>query len=299
MISDKTKGYLAILFSTFLYGWFGVFVNLIGDSIPLFYQTFTRNILMSSVLGLYLIITNQTLRTKSKGDYGKIVVRFFFGFINITTALVSFQKLSIGFAYILFFFGLLLGSFAIGTFINKERVNRIKILSLGITLLGVILAHAYRTQVAGEILYITLAVISGVAVAFWNVLSQYISKDISAAVLNFSDAVLLCITSFVFSLVIKETWSIPSVSTAWIANAGLAITFIIAGTLVPYGFRRVETQLGAILTPLEIVFGVILGYLFFKDQVTYALIIGCVLIIVASILPSVWDLRDNKRIRTR
>ena len=119
-ISEKAKGYLAILTTTFLYGWFGVFVKIIGDSMPIFFQSLSRNVLIASVLLILLISTQKGIRIPQKADVLKIFARSIFGFINITTALIAFQKLSIGLVYILFFSGLLLGSFAIGTIYNKH-----------------------------------------------------------------------------------------------------------------------------------------------------------------------------------
>jgi drug/metabolite transporter (DMT)-like permease len=296
MLSEKSKGYFAVLLSTFFYGWFGVLVKMIGDSIPIFYQSVSRNFLIAFVSLIFLVIYKRGFRITCKEDVFKIIARASFGFINITTALIAFKNLSIGLAYILFFAGLLFGSFAIGAFYSKEKLTRIKVISLLLTVIGVILAYAYRIEISGEIVYVLLAIVSGVCVAFWNIFAQYISDDITATALNFYDAILLMTFSLVASLFVQETWVSPNVSIEWIANIGMAITFIFAGILVPYGFRRVEAQIGSILMPLEIVFGVLFGYIIFRDDIHIALVVGCALIIIASVLPHVWELRGSKRI---
>jgi len=294
-----SKGYFAILASTFLYGWFGVLVKIIGDGIPIFYQSFTRNIIMAFVLVILLLVSQKGFRITHRKDVYKILARSSFGFINITTALIAFQELSIGLAYILFFAGLLFGSFVIGAIYNKEKLNRIKVISLFLTVLGVAFAYAYRIEMTGEFVNVILAIVSGVSVAFWNIFAQHINEDISATALNLYDALLLATFSCIGSLLVHETWVVPSLSIEWGANIGMAVTFIFAGILVPYGFRRIEAQIGSILMPLEIVFGVLIGYIFFRDTIHVALIVGCVLIIIASALPHVWELRGSRRIHKR
>lgn len=291
--SERTKGYLAILTSTFLYGWFGVLVKLIGDGIPIFYQSLTRNILIVTVLLAVVIGSRTNLRRVRRGDLVRIVTRSSFGFVNICTALLAFNHLSIGLAYILFFSGLLLASIVIGVLLNRERLTRVSLISLGLTFVGVIFAYSYRTEVSGDVLYMILALLSGGCVAFWSIIAKHISADISATILNLYDAALLAVFSGIFSVVVGERWVTPTVSTAWIANLCMAITFIFAGILVPYGFRRVSTHIGSILTTLEIVFGVIFGWLFFNEMLHITMILGCVLIIIASTLPHVAERADN------
>lgn len=296
MISNKSKGYLAILLSTFLYGWFGVLVKMMGDSIPIFYQSVSRNIIIAFISLILLFSYNKHLRITHKEDLLKIIARSAFGFINISTALIAFQKLPIGLAYILFYAGLLFGSFAIGAVYSKEKLNLIKVISLFFTVLGVILAYAYRIEITGELVYVVLAIVSGVCVAFWNIFAQYISDDISSIALSFYDSVLIVAFSSIASLVFQESWVAPTMSIEWIANISMAVTFIFAGILIPYGFRRVEAQIGSILMPLEIVFGVLIGYLFFRDGINIAIVVGCALIIIASILPHAKELRGSRRI---
>ena len=182
---------------------------------------------------------------------------------------------------------------------DKEKLTNIKLISLCLTVLGVVFAYAYRTEIKGEFVYMILAIVSGICVAFWSILAQYISKDISATTLNLYDAILLATFSCIASLFVREMWVSPSMSIEWIANIGMAVTFLFAGILVPYGFRRVEAQVGSILMPMEVVFGVLFGFIFFRDAIHIALFVGCALIIIASVLPHVWDLRDSRRNRRR
>ncbi len=298
MHTERTKGYVAILFSTFLYGWFGVLVKMIGTEIPIFFQTLSRNSVIVGALFVILVLSRQKFRITHTSDLYKIVARASFGFVNVSTALVAFQQLSIGLAYILFFAGLMFGSFAIGTIYDKEKLSKIKLISLSLTIAGVITVYAYRTELSGDIIYMFLAVFSGLCVAFWNVFARYIREDLSATALGYYDSIFLALFSLIASLLFRETWVLPSFSTVWGANMAMALTFICAGVLVPYGFRRVEVQVGSILLPLEIVFGVVFGYLFFHEVVNLPLIIGCALIIVASVLPHVWEMLYSRRIRT-
>lgn len=100
-------------------------VKMIGDSIPIFYQSVSRNIIIAFISLILLICYKKHLQVTHKDELFKIIARSAFGFINISTALIAFQKLPIGLAYILFYAGLLFGSFAIGAVYGKEKLNLI------------------------------------------------------------------------------------------------------------------------------------------------------------------------------
>jgi len=61
-----------------------------------------------------------------------------------------------------------------------------------------------------------------------------------------------------------------------------------------YGFKRVEAQIGSLILLFDIVIGIILGYLIFKESISFMAMIGGSLILVAIILPNLQTRREAK-----
>lgn len=299
MFSEKSKGYFAILFTTFLYGWFGVFVKIIGDTLPFFYQMMTRNAFVVMVLLVFLVITRNRIVIPTWSDGAKIVGRGVVGAISMTICFMVFKELTIGLAYLSFFVGLLFGGFILGTVVNREKLTWIKVFALALAVIGITLAYVWRIGKVGDLLLVSLAIVAGVASSAWNVFTQHISRRHSAMELNLYDYCIGFVFTLYFTLALQEPWVLPELTTPWITSFAFAVVFILTGFLIPYGFRRIEAQIGSIMSPLEIVFGIIIGYLVLHEPVNVAMIVGCVCITIAAVLPYIGVLSDTVRTRRR
>ncbi len=298
-ISEKSKGYLAILTTTFLYGWFGVFVKIIGDTLPFFYQMMTRNAFVAIVLLILLLSMRKRIVTPTWSDGAKIVGRGVVGAISMTICFIVFKELSIGLAYLSFFVGLLFGGFILGSLVNREKLTWLKVFALGLAVIGITLAYVWRIGIVGDLLLVGLAIVAGVASSAWNVFTQHINHRHSAMELNLYDYCIGFVFTLFFTLAIQEPWTFPEFTTPWITSFAFAVVFIFTGFLIPYGFRRIEAQIGSIMSPLEIVFGIIIGYLVLREPVNLAMIVGCVCITTAAVLPYMGILSDIARNRRR
>jgi drug/metabolite transporter (DMT)-like permease len=98
---------------------------------------------------------------------------------------------------------------------------------------------------------------------------------------------LFFLITFFFSILLKEQWTLPSLSAAWIANLLFALMFMTTGQLMIYGFKYVEAQIGSLIMLAEVVFGIIFGFIFYKEAVSITTLVGGVVIISAIILPEI------------
>ncbi|MBP6993939.1 DMT family transporter [Candidatus Woesebacteria bacterium] len=299
MVSEKSRGYSAILFSTFLYGWYGVFVKILGDKIPIFYQSSVRNALTVGVLLLILYVSQKHILVPGRKDLRYVVLRGLLGSVSFFLSFISFQHLSIALAYLAFYGGLLSGGFAIGFIFNREKLTTTKVLSLSLAFVGIVLAYAYRVQQVTDVVYVGLVFIAGIATSGWNIIPQYIDKKHTFLELNLFDFIIALLVNIALSIALREQWIGVSVSAPWLANLGLTVTLLISGLLVPYGFRKVEAQIGSIIMPLEIVFGIAIGFVVLHDHVSFAMIMGSLCIIAAVALPYMVELLDKTHIRRR
>ena len=299
MISDKSKGYSTILFSTFLYGWYGVFVKILGDKIPIFYQSSVRNLLTVCVLLVLVYIGGNRILAPHRRDAMRILLRGLVGSLSFFLSFVAFQHLSIALAYLAFYGGMLSGGFTLGYIFNKEKLTMLKAASLVLAFVGIVLAFVYRIQQVADVSYVLLIFVAGIATSAWNVIPQHISSKHGFLELNTFDFIIALVVNVVLSVVLQEQWVIPTLSTPWFANIGLTVTLLLSGLLVPYGFRKVEAQIGSIIMPLEIVFGIGIGYVVLHDHVSLAMIVGSLCIIAAATLPYAAELRDKTHTHRR
>lgn len=63
--------------------------------------------------------------------------------------------------------------------------------------------------------------------------------------------------------------------------------FLTTGQLMIYGFKYVEAQTGSLIMLAEVVFGVFLGFIFYKETISFTTLLGGMAIIAAIILPEI------------
>ena len=276
-------GISSIIGSTFLYGFFGILTRSIGYQIPLFYGSLTRLLFSFLILFAMLYWTKQ-LKTIKKQDLKWFILRSIAGNVGFVGSYVSFYVIPIGLAYFIFYGGSTIGGYIIGKVLFKEKLTRVKLTSLFIALLGLVFVYSSNIKLSLPI-YMLAALISGFGTSVWNTFSKKISRDYSATQLNMSDNLFSLPIVLVVSLILKETWVLPSINLTWLFNFLFASMFIVTGQLIIYGFKHLEAQIASLFMLAEILFGILLGYLFYKEMISVFTIIGGLTIIVAIILP--------------
>lgn len=279
----ETLGILSILGSTFLYGAFGVFTRLIGYKIPLFYASFTR--LLFAFLILFLILySTKKIKPIKKEDYKWLILRSLAGIVSFVGYYVSFYVIPIGLAYFIFYAGSIISGYFFGKVLFKEKLTKIKIISLILALFGLGIVYLSNIKLNPSI-YMLAALISGFGSAIWDSFSKKISGNYSATQLNMLDNFIDLPILMLISFLLKETWVLPAFNLTWLFNLIFSITFILTGQLMIYGFKYLDVQIASLFMLTEILFGIIFGFIFYKERITLTTLIGGIVIIVAIILP--------------
>jgi len=284
---NRNLGLMSIIGATFLYGWFGILSKLIAYSFPIFYASAVRNFLGVVFLAIPLYLTRKSnWRTLAKSDYKWLILRAFFGLLAFISSYISFIYLEIGTAYFIFYGGSTVFGFIIGSILFKEKLSSIKIAALGLAIFG--LLTIYRVNFTPEgAFYMLLAALSGCATAIWNTFSKKISDKYSALQTNFIDFVLVLLFTLICSVLRRELWVTPELSAVWLFNLLFALIFIFTGQLVVVGFKHLDAQTGSLIMLTEILFGIVLGFVFFKEVVTIFTLLGGLMVIVAILLPEI------------
>jgi drug/metabolite transporter (DMT)-like permease len=132
-----------------------------------------------------------------------------------------------------------------------------------------------------------MAFIAGVGTGTWNTFSKKISGRYSDIQLNFTDFSFSCVFMLALSLLFREQWVAPALNLLWLANALFIVMFISTGQLIVYGFRRLDAQAGSLIMLTEVLFGIVLAYLFYREIPSVWAFVGGAFIITAIVLPEI------------
>lgn len=278
-------GPASLFLATFIYGFFGVLSRIIGFSLPLYYQSAVRSLVASLILLVLLGFVKQWKRM-TQGDFVWVAVRSFFGIVAIITFFIAVNFLPIGTVYFIFYAGSTIGGYTLGKALFSEHLTPVKIISFTLALLGLYLIYSLSID-PSKVLYAIISLVSGVSTAFWNTLSKKISHTYSALQLSFLDNVIGALLAFIISIIVREQWMIPTATLAWGVNMIFACFYVATGQLVVYGFRVLDAQIGSLIMLAEVLFGILLGFVFYHEVVAPLTLLGGFLILVAIILPEI------------
>ncbi len=277
-----------------LYGSYGVWANLIGDSFDLFFQTYTRAIIAWIIVVAIVLYLKDWKRIQSFYDYKILFLIAFFG-IFTQAIYYAYSELGVGLASVLYFFAILLIQFLIGAFIYKERLGWIKWLSMLLAIFGVFLIFKNDAFMFG-IFPSVVAIISGFAVGAQASITKLVSKKYSSwqiSVFSWFGVIATCLP---LSLYFNERQIAPTLDITWLYLVLFAIMGLLVFPLLIYGYKRIDVSLGGLIGLVEIPAAILLGYLFFSEQVTSTIITGSLLIMLAAALPDILDLIKKRKL---
>lgn len=288
--SEETKGIFSLIAATFVYGFFGVLTRTVGFEIPVFYASALRAVVSLLILAVPLF-GRKLWKPVKRADWPWFFLRSVGGFFGFIGSYVSFYYIPLGTAYFIFYGGSTVAGYFFGRLLFAEKLTRIKILSLIFALAGLLLIYAQSIG-GGNLLYMALAFIGGVGTGTWNTFSKKISGHYSDVQLNFTDFSFNFLFMFVLSIGFREPWVAPAFNLVWLANALFVVMFLATGQLMVYGFKRLDAQIGSLIMLTEVLFGILLGYLFYREIPSAWAFVGGALIITAIVLP---EIRQRRR----
>lgn len=292
LTSNKSgRGALFILLSSLLFGSYGVWSKLIGGSFGVFYQSWVRALLICLFLLPILYFTKQIIPFK-RADWKWLAV--FLIFTSFTTAPIfyAFTHMTISTAYLLFFVGMLLTMYIVGFLFFGEKMTPIKLIALLIAFIGLYTVFSFSVE-SFLPLAAFMALLNGIASGGEIAFSKKLSVSYSPLYLSWLSWVAILFTNGIASIVIGETQYIPSFDPAWLYLVAYAATGIIGFWLVIKGMQYLESSIGGLLTPMEVVFGILFGILIFHESITPRILFGGMLIIIAAILPHLYQLKSQ------
>lgn len=284
-VNNHRKGVSLLVFTTALYGLYGIYARLIALEFNVFTQNWVRNAFVLLLTIIFTIVFKRKWRKIARKDVPWIAGWILCDILFVITIFISFNNLTIGTALFLLYSGSTITGYAAGTFLMKERLTKIKIIAILLSFIGLIFIFTGQIHLINP-LYLFLGLFSGLVAGLWNILPKLISHEYPKLQLIALDAAAICLVNLLLAYIYNQAVPPPSVSLAWLGVLFYGITQLSGDMLLINGFRLVEAHIGSLILPLEAVFGVLFAFLFFREMLPPTTLFGGLLIIVAASLPN-------------
>ncbi len=287
--NQKTvKGLSLVLLSSLMFGTYGIWSRLMGDSFAVFYQGWTRGLIITLLLLPILLLRKEFIKIERK-DWGWLAVFLIFTSATQAPIYYAFNNMDIGTATLLFFVSMLLTMYVVGFVFLGEKISWVKLTSFVLAISGLLITFSFSLQLF-SVLAIIAAIASGVASGGEVSFSKKLTGNYSALYIVWLSWVIIFITNGIISFALGEPQLLPAFNLAWLYQLGYIIASLLGFWAVIAGLKYIESSIGGLIGLLEVIFSISLGIAIFHEGLTTRVIIGGILIIVASALPHVISL---------
>jgi len=284
MERDK-RGFIELFAATFLFSLFGVFTRLIANNLGVFFQLLLRVGLMSFIFFLIGYFT-KVYKKINKKDLPLFLFRGLLIVVDFSCFYIAVNNLPLGLALFIFYAANVVISFMFGALFLKEKLNFVKIVSLLTAMLGLFVM--YQESFGGvKLLPSIAALVSGCCFGLNNSTSKKLTDKYNSTLVNLiaygASFVLVIPLIFLFKEQIPMNFSLLTA----VELLGFSIVGVAAFYLTLNGFKYIEAQKASLIMLTELLFVVLVGFLFFSEIPTKNTIIGGLFIIIALAIPNI------------
>ncbi len=290
------RGYALVLASALLFGTYGVWSRLMGDTFPPFYQAWVRSILIILIMLPFMLAT-KSFRKIKREDWPALSV--FIGFCVFTQVPIyyAFNHAPIGAVQLIFYSMFVITAYIVGRFYLGEKITKIKLLSMALAFVGLALVFG-SAVIAFAPLGLALAMLNGIASGGEVSSSKKIESKYTPALVVFWGWVFTLVTHLPLSLLLGEQQIGVHFDRAWLWLLVYSVVNAAAFWLVIVGFRYVDASVGSLIGLMEVVFGVLFGAIIFHEVLDWTVYVGGLIILIAVMLPDLINIVQNKRPKT-
>jgi drug/metabolite transporter (DMT)-like permease len=272
-----------VLLSTLGFASFGVWAKLVGDTYEVFTQAWTRALIICVVLVVVGLLTKQ-LKRFDKKDLKWVYVYTAFSLFTVAPIYYAFTQMDIGTATILFYAAYMVASYVIGRLFLGEKITVPKVIAMALAVVG--MGLVFGVELAGvSVLAMGLAILNGIASGGEVSFTKKVSQTYSPLQLTLVSWVAICVVHFIIAVAMGENLMPAQTAQSSIGIVLFALSAMAAFWLVVAGYKRIEAGIGGLIGTLEVPFAVLLGAVFFSEQLAVPAIIGGLLIFIAAALP--------------
>ena len=290
MQNKMVKGYMLSVLSAVIYGLMPLMAKYIySDGVNALTLVFLRNFLALPSLAVLTFVKHRTFRISLK-ELPKISLLSFFG-CCITPILLfsSYNYMATGTATVFHFVYPSL-VVLIGIVFLKKKVPASTMISVGLCFVGICLF--YNPSAPFSLQGSAYALSSAVTFAIYvTMLSGFKLNSATGLLLSFYIAVISSVITFVLCIA-TNALALPNSLNGWVLCAIFA--FMVTSLAVVFfqqGARIIGGEKTSILSTLEPITGMVVGFVVFHEPATISIAIGSLLVVGASILTAISDIK--------
>jgi drug/metabolite transporter (DMT)-like permease len=267
------KGLILLVLADFCFAAATVFVKYAstGTQIPAIEVSFARFFVGFFIAGFAMLKTGQSFKPNKtklviwRAILNTIALIFFFLSVKYTS-ITNANMLNMTYPVFIFLFA---------PFMVREKISRMKIFYLCLTMLGIYLVinPNFNNINIGD-WYGLLSGISGaVAIITLRMAREY---DTTALIIFY----LMTIGMLINGVILIPFFVLPD-QTEMFAILASAVLGVAGQVLLTSGYRHVETSKGSLISSSRIIFAVIFGVTLFAELISIKWMIGCLLILTS------------------
>jgi len=297
MRKTTVKGYFYAVLSAVLFGCMPLMATgTYAQGVTPTALVFWRNLLALPGMAFLAYRERRTLKVPLQALPTMLLMSFFGCTITPILLFGSYRYIASGTATV-FHFIYPAAVVVVGMVVLRKKVHAAELFSVALCMVGVMLF--YEPGAAVNFAGSAMALGSGVLFSFYIVMLDVFRwrEEVSGFLLSFYIAALSALMTGIISVVTGE-FTMPATLTGW----GLCLLFALLMTLLAMSlFQQATLLIGgektSVLSTLEPITSVVVGVLVFQERVGLNTLLGSVLVVAASVLIALSDLRRAKTAR--
>ncbi len=275
-------GIVALTLAGFAYSTAGFFDRTLSEEVSSFLQLTVRTCFSVLIFVVLMFFTKEKFKKIDRSDIKYFVQQAIATCGGLLFFILAVTKLQIGTTLFLFYVAVLLSGFLYGFFKFGEKLTQLKIISLVLSLIGLVIMY-FDKDLQLNLIGGVYAIIAGASFS----LNFAVSKNVSGKYPPFQINLLQFFGAFLISLpfpFFSGSFSLNFPINIWTTFFIYSLVVSLAYILSLYGYKVVETQKASIILLCEVVFGIIVGFLIYREIPEPKTIIGGILIFSALVI---------------
>jgi drug/metabolite transporter (DMT)-like permease len=275
-----------VVLSSVFYASYGIWTKLMGNFFSGFSASLFRSALVLFILGMLAAMYRQFQPLNVKRNWPTFVV------LILTSALVwgplyyAILNAGVGVSLALNYASMVIGMFFFGWLLTGERFTKDKLLSAVLGIIGIALVFSPSIGAAGW-LALGAALVSGTCSSVQYVIGKKLPYNSTQSIIVVWAASL--VANSIMVLVLGEAIPAFGLQPEWGYLLLFSIASVVSTWLFMRGIKLIDAGVAGVLGLLEIVFGVLLGVLFFGENPQPIVLLGVAVIIAAASIPYIKD----------
>lgn len=275
-----------IVLSSLFYASYGIWVTLMGE----FFEGFTALAIRSALV--LVMFAPLALFYRQLGAINWRQNWHYLAGLLLTAVLIwgplyfAILQAGIGISLAINYACIVIGMFLFGKLLAGEQFTKDKAISAILGLVGLALIFSPSVAAIGW-LALGAAAASGLSGAAHMVIAKKLPYNPTQTTLLVWSASV--IANVVMAFVLSEPLPAVGLHVEWLYMGIFAVASVIASWTFIKGVKLIDAGTAGVLGLLEIVFGVLFGVVFFREQPGLIVLCGAVMVIVAAAIPYIKD----------